>query len=134
MRRVLESLRYGIGCVIGLFTATAAIRLVTRMAVGDGVATAAVDSTFTPLIVVLGWFTGGALGCWVASRVAKSHSPAIIVAAWLFSMVWLSPGVRPASLGLRLVSAIAVGIGGFGASQVGRLRQPTETPQHAKMM
>src|SRR5687767_13994718 len=120
MRGVLRSLRTAAGVVIGLF-ASGAVLLAAR-AVGEAFRPAAADSILSELIVVFGWFAGAALGCWAASRFAKSQTPAVIVCAWLFSTVWLSPTVRPASLGLRLVCAIAVGIGGFG-TLLGRSRQ-----------
>jgi hypothetical protein len=129
MRRVWRSLRTAGGVVIGLFTGGTV--LLAARAVGEGVSTAGADSALSRLIIVVGWFAGAALGCWAASRVAKSHTPAVIVCAWLFSIVWLSPTVRPASLSLRLVCAVAVGIGGFGAL-LGRFRQPTEVPKQAK--
>ncbi len=135
MRRVLRALRTAAGFVIGLFMGGAVILLATRTVVGDGVATAPVDSTFTAnFIIVLGWFVGTALGCWVTYRVAKSHTSATIVCAWLFTTVWLSPGVRPALLVVRLGCAIAVGIAGFGTLLLARLRQSTEIPRQAKTM
>lgn len=125
MRRVLRALRPAAGVVLGLFTGGAV--LLAMRAVGESIATAA-DSIVTTLILTLGWFGGAAAGCRVASRVAKSHTPAVIVGAWLFSTVWLSPAVRPAGLGLRILCAIAVGIGGFAG---GRVRQPNEPPKRA---
>ena len=115
MRSALAFLRSVAAFLIGVFTAMAVIAFGRQLAFGHGFAVSPVDLHATAqLIVVVAWFVGAAGGTWLAIRLARGSAAGLVVCAWLFQMVWLSPGVRPAELEMRLVCAVAVALAGFG--------------------
>lgn len=116
MGSVLAFLRSVAAFLVGVFTAMALIALGRQLAFGHGLAVSPVNlGTPAQLTVVVAWFVGAGAGTWLAIHLAKNRTAGLVVCAWLFQMAWLSSGVRPAELEMRLACAVAVALAGFGA-------------------
>jgi hypothetical protein len=114
MQNVLAFFRNIGAFIVGIFAAIAVIALARELAFGAGLAPSPVGlSAATQVVVILGWFAGAALGSWLAFRLAGRYGPGIVMCVWLFIMVWVSPGVRPAEFGIQLACALAVALAGF---------------------
>ncbi len=99
--------------VIGLFAAIFPIVIARQLAFGHGAAVSPANpSAGAQVVVVIGWFAAAAVGTWLAARLAKQPTPGVVVCAWLFTVPWLSPGLRPVEFEIRLACAAAIAIGG----------------------
>ena len=82
----------------------------------DGLATSA------QVVVVLTWAAAAAVASWVSAAISRGTLPPLVASAWLFQMAWLSPGVMPREIGIRLLCSIAVALAGFAALVAHRYR------------
>jgi hypothetical protein len=104
------------GFVVGLFITSPVIAIGRQIAFGHGFGVSPVGlAASAQFLVVTGWFFGASIGTWLATWIARSSTPGLFVSGWLFHMAWLSPGVRPAELAVRLACSIAIVVGGVGA-------------------
>ena len=116
-------MRGAAGVVAGLFASFGLLVGGRQLAFGDGLAASPVDlSTIAQLLVVLTWTTAAAVASWMAASISRGRLPSLVVSAWLFQMVWLSPGVRPAEISIRAICSLGVALAGFAALVVHQSR------------
>lgn len=128
MTRLLRFLRGFVAVFLGLLAGTFVLVGGRQLAFGDGFAPSPHDvSASGQAMVVLTWAVAAGLASWVAALISRGRLPSLIASAWMFQMVWLSPGVRPAEVSIRLACAIAVALAGFTALVLHRYRIETQT-------
>jgi hypothetical protein len=116
MYKVLALLRAAIAVVVGLLAAGLVLMAGRTLAFADGAGASPRDlPAGAQLIVLLTWTAAGAAGTWLAALIARRHGPGLVTCAWIFTTVWLSPGVRPAELYMQLACAAAVALAGFAS-------------------
>src|SRR5215831_8377732 len=104
MRTVFAFLRNAAAFFIGVFTAILIIALGRELALGDGLGVSRLDANvWEQTAVAVAWFIGAAVGTWLALQVAKRPAVGLVACAWLFQMALMSPGIRPAELGMRFI-------------------------------
>jgi len=104
------------GVVVGLLASTWVLAGGRQLAFGDGFAPSPLDlSVVAQLIIVLTWTAAAVVASWVAALISRGRLPSLIASAWLFQMVWISPGVRPAEISMRAICCSAVALAGFAA-------------------
>ena len=116
MRKVLRFLLAAVAVIAGLFVASLVLIAGRYLAFGDGAGVSPRDLTGgAQMIVLLTWAAAGAAGTWLAVLITRRNGPGLVTCAWLFTTVWLSPGVQPAELSMRLACAAGVALAGFAA-------------------
>lgn len=94
-----------------------------QLAFGDGLAGSPDGpATSAQVIVVLTWAAAAGVASWLSAAISRSTLPPLVASAWLFQMAWLSPGVMPREIGMRLLCSIAVALAGFSALVAHRYR------------
>lgn len=123
MRKSLRILLGVVAVVAALMSATFILAGGRQLAFGDGFAPS--PDGLTPgaqAIVVLTWAAAGALASWLAAVISRGRLPSLIAAAIVFQAAWLSPGVRPREILIRLLCSVAVALAGFAALVAHRYR------------
>jgi hypothetical protein len=119
-RRVLRGVA---GVVAGLLASGFILMGGRQLAFGDGLAPSPVDlAAGAQAVVVITWATAAAAASWIASAISRGRLPSLIISAWLFQMIWLSPGVRPAEISIRAICSVVVALAGFAALVVHQSR------------
>ena len=117
MHRLIALMKGTVAVLAGLFGSAFLLMAGRELAFGDGTAPSPANLSATAQLVVLAtWAVAGAVATWLAIRLSRHPMPGLVVSAWLFQMVWLSPGVRPAELWMRAACAIAVALAGFAVA------------------
>lgn len=123
VRKILTFLRGAAAVVAGLFVAGFVLMAGRQLAFGDGLAVSPSDlGTGAQLVVAITWAVASGAATWLAIQLSRRPGPGLVTCAWIFTTAWLSPGVRPSELSMRLVCAIAVALAGFAAAFLQRHR------------
>jgi Na+-transporting NADH:ubiquinone oxidoreductase subunit NqrB len=123
MDALVGLLRGALGFVVGMTVGMVVLAIGRHIAFGDGLGPTPGGLPLTAQIgVAVAWFLGAAVAVWTALGISHRRLAGLLVAAWLFQMVWLSPEVRPVMFEMRAITSVLVAIGGFGMYVMWRMR------------